>query len=679
MLITLVLALLCLLPGVPLAVLLARHRAGRTGFGLLLAEAVLLGVVWYLLLGLVLAHQHELGRLQLLVPTVLLAVGVTVLLLAGPPRRWTGVVDNPRGSAVGLAIVVALVVGAALRTKPAYFLYQIGDFGEYVNRGNVLADGGSFSRWFTNGFSVLMGLASTALGEAHEVHVMGFLGLAVMTTILAVATRLGTPGWARAVVAGAFAIGAVPVWYSNFPASETFYALLLSGMLLLLVTAVQHDHLPTAVLLGPLAFCLMLTRGNAVLVIALLLGFAVLAAPLLARPAARIVLVAAGAGAAGLFAGFVYNSRFNHPYFIEFQMPQFFPDRVWRRFADLDRLGPVIWKGAVYAALVAAALAVAWWLHRRVGPPDQPAWVLRLRSALVPAALAVAVLALFWPLDAGGLREALETYEGSAQVLLVVGVIGAVVTFARPMAEHARVAVLFASLFALTYALVHAFRFDAPRFAPYYLYWDRYLWSEFLPMMLLLAAVGGGVVEEAIRRLPRPGRHVAAVAVGVAVVVGAVTTWNAGELGREQRFMGDAYGQLAEVDALLGEEPIVFRGRTRQEALSQPVYHPNTFRLFAQPLGETFGRRFLNLRGVSAYDDDPLPSIDEARRLIREAGHEQGIWLQVLAPDEPLHPAVRERGVVEIEIPMLDSPRWRRPDGWRTARWRIGVGELDAS
>ena len=674
MLTPLVLALLCLLPGLPLAVLLARSRPGRTAFSLVLTEGVLLGLLWYLLLGLVLAHRHELGRVQLLVPTLVLVAAVVTVLLVGPARRWTGVVDNPRGSVLTTFLLAMFVVGAALRTKPAYFLYQIGDFGEYVNRGNVLADGGSFTQWFTNGFSVLMGLASVTLGEAHEVDVMGFLGLAVMATVLATATRLGATAWARAAVAVAFAIGVVPVWYSNFPASETFYALLLSGMLLFLVGAVQDRHHASAALAGVLAFCLMLTRGNAVLVMALLAGFALLAAPFVQRHTMRIVVTFAGAASFGLFAGFVYNSRYNHPYFITFQMPQFFPDAVWQRFADLGGLRAAAWKGSIYAVVVVGVLWLAVTLNRRLAGTALAA---RLQVALLPVTLVVAVVALFWPLDAGGLREALETYEGAMQVLLVLGVVGAFVVFARRATEHVRVGVLFAALFALTYALVHAFRFDAPRTAPYYLYWDRYLWSEFLPMMLLLAALGVGLVEMAWRRLPR-GRTPAGVALLAMATLGAATMWSAGALGREHRFMGDAYGQLAEVDALLGDEPIVFRGRTRAEALSQPVLHPNTFRLFAQPLGETFGRQFLNLRRVAAYGDDPLPSVQDARDLLAEAGHERGLWLQVLAPGERMQPGVRPRGVVDIVIPMLDSPRWREPDGWRFARWRIGVGEVRA-
>lgn len=675
MLTPLVLALLCLLPGLPLAVLLARSRRGRTAFGLVVTEALVLGLVWYLLLGLVLAHRHELGRVQLLIPTLVLVAAVVAVLLVGPARRWSGVVDNPRGSALTTFLIAAFVVGAALRTKPAYFLYQIGDFGEYVNRGNVLADGGSFTQWFTNGFSVLMGLSSVTLGEAHEVEVMGFLGLAVMAVILAVATRLGASAWGRAAVAVAFAIGVVPVWYSNFPASETFYALLLSGMLLFLVAAVQDEHRVSAGVAGVLAFCLMLTRGNAVLVIPLLLGFALAAAPFVRRTTLQIIVTFVAASSVGLFAGFVYNSRYNHPYFIRFQMPQFFPDAVWHRFADLGGLRAASWKGAIFAAVVALALWLVVIVNRRLAGT---AIVARVEVLLLPLVLLVAVAALFWPLDAGGLREALETYEGAMQALLVVGALGAFAAFARPASEVVRVGVLFAALFAVTYALVHAFRFGAPRTAPYYLYWDRYLWSEFLPMMLLLAALGVGLLELAIRRLPR-GRTPAGVALLALGVIGAGTMWQAGALGREHRFMGDAYGQLAEIDELLGDEPIVFRGRTRSEALSQPVLHPNTFRLFAQPLGETFGRRFLNLRDVGAYADDPLPSVAEARRMLAAAGYDRGYWLQVLAPGEQLQPGVEPIGVVDVVIPMLDSPRWREPDGWRFARWRVGVGELDAA
>lgn len=671
------LAALCLLAGAPLAVLLARSRATRTPFALAAVESLLLGLIWYLLLGVVLAHRHDLGRVQLLVPTLVLDGIVLGLLALRPVRAWRGGIDRPRVTPLAGFLTVAFVVGAALRTEPAYFLYQIGDFGEYVNRGNVLADGGDFSKWFTHGFSVLLALAHVVVGEAREVEAMSFLGLLVMATVLAVATRMGVGALARGVVGVALTIGLVPVWYSSFPASETFYAALLSGMLLLLVTAVQDRHDITAVIAGVVAFCLMLTRGNAVLLIPLLLGFAVLAAPFVDRATCRTVTTFVASSSVGLFAGFVYNSRFSHPYFITFQMPQFFPDSVWRRFDDLGGLKAAAWKGAIFGAVVVVVLLAVERLNVRLSAVDSEVTA-RARAALLPAILAVAVLALFWPLDAGGLREGLEAFDAGTQALVLLGLAGAVAVFARALPAHVRVGVLFAALLAVTYALVHAYRFPEPRTAPYFIYWERYLWSELLPMALVLAGVGVALLLERWGRLTR-GRAVAGALLAIAAAAGTWSMWSAGELAREHRFMGDAYGSVAAIDELTGGLPIVYHGLSRPDALTQPVLHPNTFRLFAQPLFETFGREVLNIEGIAVYGDDPQPTPDQAVSILRRAGEDRGAFVQVRLAGEPLSsPVLRTRGEVEVVIPMLDSPRWEQPTAWRFARYLVTVSEVSA-
>ena len=490
-----VLGALCLVPGAPLALLLARARGGRSLLSLVLVESVLLGLGWYLLVGTVLAHTHDLGRVQILVPTVLLAAAATAALVARWPRSWVGGVDRPRPTPVGVALTVAFVVGTAMRTRPSYFLYQIGDFGEYVNRGNVLADGGSFSMWFTHGFSVVLSLGHVALGEAREVEVMPFLGLAVMATALAIAHRVSASGWARVMVAVVFAIGVVPVWFSNFPASETPYALWQLAMLLFLVAAVQHRHLPTAVVGGAFAFPLMLTRGNALLMLPIVLAVLLATSLVVRRDTVRIVAGFAIAAVASLFAGFVYNSRYSYPYFIEFQMPQFFPERVWRLFDDLGGLRAAVPKGLVLAVAVGALVWLAFTINARVGPPADARWLRMTRAALLPSIVVVALLSLVWPLDAGGLRDALARYDPAVYVLAALGLVWASVRFARDMSEEARVALVSIVLVGSAFALLHAYRFPTPRYAPYYLYWDRYLWSEFFPLLVVIGTWGVALLE----------------------------------------------------------------------------------------------------------------------------------------------------------------------------------------
>jgi hypothetical protein len=651
-----VFALLCLLPGLPLAGALARRRSVPTASGVLVAEALAFGLAWYLLLGTVLARNGQLGRAQLLVPTFVLALAVAVLARPVWPRI--------RVTRLGLFVAVAFVVGAALRTKPAYFIYQIGDFGEYVNRGNVLADGGPFIEWFTQGYSILLALSHVTLGEARTVDIQGFLGLVVMALVLAVTTRLGATVWARGVLAVVFAIGVVPVWFSNFPASETLYALLLVAFLHVVVTAVEAHHLPTAATGAVFAFLLLLTRGNGVLLMPMVLGVVLLVAPFVERATMRVLVVFGGTAMVGFYAAFVYNSRFSYPYFITDQMPRFFPERVWRRFDDLGGLRAASWKGVIFALGVAAVLAAAWQLNRL--RPLLPAAV---RAAVVPLVLLVAAL---WIGHNGssGVREGLDHYDGAIHLLGVVAVVGAVVVFARRLDDHARVGLIFALLVGAAAAWLHSYRFHDPREAPYYLYWDRYLWSEFFPMVMVLASLGMGLLVAAARRW-RP------LGIGLLVVaaVGTVTMWNAGSLSREQRFMGHAYRDLAEVSRLTGDRPIVFSG-VDFRSMTGPVSHPNSFRLFATPLTETFGRRVLNIAHLTSYRGDPRPTVEEARALLRQHGYSSGAFVQVLERGESPMPGLQVDGTVDVTIPMLNRPIWHQPTHWRNDFFRVVVGTL---
>jgi hypothetical protein len=680
---TLLLAALCLVPGLPAAVLLARWRGERAGPAVLAAEGLLLGTAWYLAVGIVLAHAGALGRVQVAAPTLVL-----VAALAVPAWRARPLVDRPRVTTFGVALAAVLVVALVLRRHPFYFLYQIADFGEYVNRANVLAAGGPFTEWFTHGFSVLLALSNVALGQAGTVDAVPFLGMLVLTTVVAIGTRLGFGAWPRLAVATVLAVGVVPVWFSRFPASETLYAVLQLAMLLQLVAAVQRRHHPTALVAGGFAFLLMLTRGNALLLAPLLLVSLAVASILLSRPALRVMATFTAASLAGLFAGFVYNSRYSYAYFIEFQMPQFFPDAVWRRFDDLGGLTAAVPKGALVAAVVALAVVATRWLNDRLGPPaDHPALRV-IRPAVLPVAVAAGAASLWWPLDPHGALDALGRYDPTVVVLAALGLAGATAAIARPLAAgeaDARRALLVpAVLVAVAFVALHAYRFPTPRYAPYYLYWDRYLWSEVLPLVLLVGLWGVALVEAAVAWAARRGGALRPAGIAAAGVAGGLALWSvvaAGDLSRQRRFLGDAYGQMDRLRAatlLAGDLPVVYAGVDPDEDL---VLHTNTYRLFALPLAETFGARVVNIAGLHPYGPDPRPSAEEVAALLRERGIERAVLVTVDDPGEPVPLAggalaTRRLDRVDIEIPILDRPVGREPDGWTDVRVRLTVHEV---
>ena len=306
---TLCFAVLCLVPGAPLA-LLMRPRTGVVRMGELLVEGLLLGLGWWLVLGLVLAQVASLSTLALVLPTV--AVAAAALYLA--QRR--GTLDRlawPRPTWLGTAVVGIVLVGLWIRRDPFYLLYQTTDMSEYIRAGNAMAAGGDFSGWFVRLFQVPLALSSFVFGRDSTVAVLPFLGVLVPVTAASIVARLGfTPVVAVAVLALGI-VDPVAVWFSRFPASETLYAVLLLGLVLFTVLAVRRRQLPEAVVAGAFAGLLMLTRGNAVLLVPVLVVAAGLCAVLVPRKQFHVVLASVLAAEVFLYAAFVYNTVFQRP------------------------------------------------------------------------------------------------------------------------------------------------------------------------------------------------------------------------------------------------------------------------------------------------------------------------------------------------------------------------------
>ncbi|MFP5322156.1 MAG: hypothetical protein ACLGIC_09965, partial [Acidimicrobiia bacterium] len=132
-------------PGLPLA-LLALRRTTAT-LSVVLVAAAGLGLGAWMAIGLPAVHQGWFSR------GPLAAAGVAVAAVAWvPARRHVGLLRPGRPGWLAAVLAVLAVVAVALRSSPIYFAYQVADFGEYVNRGNVLAGGGPFGGWFVNGF-----------------------------------------------------------------------------------------------------------------------------------------------------------------------------------------------------------------------------------------------------------------------------------------------------------------------------------------------------------------------------------------------------------------------------------------------------------------------------------------------------------------------------------------------
>jgi hypothetical protein len=641
---TLVLGALVVAPGIPLALTIGR----ATRWSSVVAESLLFGACWWLLLGLWFSHAGWFDPWQLVLPTVVL-----VAALAVPSWRAARAVERPTPTWFAIAFGVVLVVAAVVRRDPSYFLFQIGDFGEYVNRANAVADGGGFIGWFTQGFTVALALTNLVLGEARTVDLLPLLGLVLLVLTVELAARLGASPWARLAVAVILAVGVVPVWFSRFPASEMLYATLQVGMVLLVVDAVQRSSTRLAIAAGVVTGLLLVTRGNGILLGPIVLVVVAVCALVVSRRTMAVLTTFLAAAMAGLAAGFVFNARFSHPYFIAEQLPKFVPDPLFEHLEGMGGLRFAAPRLLLLAAVTVGLVVGLRKLNAAVGPPREGTVLRVLRRAALPAFAAGCLLALLTVLDAAGLRDALARYDLVVELLAVLGVGVAMWLFADRLDDAQRVGAALVIVTGGAFALLYAERLPKPRYAPYFLYWDRYLFSELFPLMVLAVIWAVWLLERT--PLPKPAIGVGAVALGVLLHA------DAGII-REQTFMDDAYEQLRAVDDLAadGDVPIVFAGVTPGE-MPLALCHSNTHRIVASPLASTFGRRFLNL-GLAPYAPDPRPDAADVEAALD--GNDEAYLVQVAAGDEPpapiagldAHVAVELLGTTELTIPMLDRP-----------------------
>ncbi|HYD08914.1 MAG TPA: hypothetical protein VEA78_02330 [Acidimicrobiales bacterium] len=663
MLPTALLGALLLVPGMPLALVVGRPHRRWSGVAV---DALLLGFAWYLLVALVEVTLDWYGRAQVMIPTL-------VLVAALAPWAWRAAreVDRPQATWFSGVMAVLVVVATALRADPFYFVYQISDFGEYINGANALAEGDPVTQWFTPGFRVALSLSNLALGEAHTVDVIPLLGIVLLVATVALAERLGASTTARLVVAVIVAVGAVPVWFSRFPASESLYAVLQLGMVLLVVEAVQRRSHQLAAAAGVLAGLLLVVRGNGLLlgpiVVAVLLIAAFVVLPRTLAILSTFTVTALGS----LAAAFVFNARFSFPYFIRFQLPRYVPDLV---FDQLHGMGGLRFAAPRLVALALVSAALVWSARaicERFGPTNASlAW---LRRLVLPAIVVVFLGALVTVLDTAGLRDALGRYAVVVEVLGAVGLAVALWRFADRMEDDERVGVVHVVLVGGTFALLFAHRLPTPRFAPYHLYWDRYLFSELFPLMVLAAIWAVWLLER--WRVPT-------VALWVGVVVLGGVLHADGALAREQRFLGDAYGEMSDLHALVDEDlPIVFVGIPPEE-VPKALDFPNTHRVLALPLAETFDERFLNIQ-VPPFSFDPRPTVDEIATLLDEHDVDEALVLQVGGTGGEPHPLdvgdaleIEEVGRTRVDIPMLDRPLEGSPARWRVSTLHVLVSAV---
>lgn len=610
------LAVLPAVPGIPAALLVDRKRPIHIAQTFVLGEFLGLGVVLLVVLALV-----HLGIYTISTFAVTLVVASAVLWVG--PLRTSPRVRPPKVTAAGG--IMAVIIGGAvlLRTDPIYFIYHTADFGEYVNRANRIAAGGPFGEWFLDLFPATLSVPSLIFGSIHTVDVMPLLGLLLVIGIAGISHRAGYSPWLTVAVAFIAAFHIVPVWYSEFPASEMLSAVLLVGMLLVLTTALAEGSSAGAVAAGTFGFFLAIARANAVLLAPVVILASVAAIVLLNERAQKTTTTFIAAFFLASVAGFFYDLTFNFPYFAEYQLGLFLPTQVVSFVGSLRNPLATVVFAVVAGAAVWALIAVARWIGGRE----------RLARGLSTAGPLVLLGALFVFI---GRRAATGAYASPGGKIMILGALVVLLTitgiivgaFANPGAHPERHVVYWiATVAIIAFTALQSVRVDlsANDVAPYYLYWQRYYLSEIFPLALLLSLGAldwlsiriAGLFESTSgwRRLTP-----AALAVTAMVIVGAGAVGPNLAVASGSMF-SDAYETIADLDRMTsdpGDAPIIYIG---PEALPEGWFWPNTARLVALPLAETFGRRVVGNEGSRA--PDLQPTSEQLVELLDDTGEDQ--------------------------------------------------------
>ncbi len=546
-----------------------------------------------------------------------------------------------------------------LRRHPSYFAFNVGDMGGYVNGANALAAGRHFGHRL-QGFTVFLAGTTELLGPARTVSGLPAIGILLLLGTISLGKLIGLRTIAVAVVGAIVVVHPLTVWFSLFPASEVLYAVLLIGALYFLVRARADGSVAYAVVSGLFVGAMMFVRINVLLLVLLLvvvlLASAVADDDVRYRVQRSVTFVALAAVSFAYFYDVRYAQKYMRVQLRGKAIPDFAFDAAFRWNLIDDTFALVLTLGVVFALVLVAAHLVRGARRLQIKPPATHFWRAAAASVVGVAAVGLALS------QRGGLVDALARW-GPALVLLSAAGLGVVVF--RPDRYLDGAAGLFVVLSVAAYTLLFAFRLRHAWGAIYFLYWDRYLYSEVLPLALLLVAITLHALFGVCADAPNPTLR-AVTAVGLVVLMGfavlppALHTRDSG-IAKEGLY-GDAYGTLRELDRLTrvdGVGPIIYSGvRPKPPGW----FFPNTKSAYARPLLASFGRVIVATR-FRVNTQDRVFTPRSALMALAGKGYAKGYLIQVRPPfvsryHDDAH--TRYVGSVDHAVPILrrSLDRW---------------------
>jgi hypothetical protein len=564
---------------------------------------------------------------------LLIVVGVAAII-ATDPRSTRSSLPSPGWI---LMIVAVTAAGLWLRRDPIYFLGDWSDFGEYVNRGNSIADGGTPGGFFPPLTETYMALGHLLFSQRYAMVIVPVLAVVTGFFVAGVSGAL-TSSRAAAVLAGSlFALHPVAVWFGRLPTSEVGFGLLSTILAYQLIRAGDGERAwPIALTVA----AMVVSRPNGLV---LVLPFtAIVVAAALSGSRWHLWARTVGPFVVGWTSGFLWLANFK----LFRSVMATFGGEFGVDTAELsDQLSNPGWQAAVVIGMLLywVVLARLWNAPRNLAP---------LAPALIGATVVASVGVVAFANRLFLLRDGLSSIGYPTMILATLGFVA--VLLERPASMAPLTAV---TAPAVLWAVAYAFQFDETVPHYIYLYWERYLFPNVTLSIFVLA---GGIAAVAERVLNSSvARTTIAYAAVIPPVILAVLFVPQYELQHQRQYHGAGfYDALEAIADDLPEDAVVAYNGVPSELIWDRYFFffPNTFRVIGHPLWLTFDVEFTNLPTVPTAPD-PLGGTD------RDPTHLLSVSLEPRNESQ----ALAER---QYEFPISLLPRdSTKPEDWN--EWTV--------
>ncbi|NEM91342.1 hypothetical protein [Galbitalea soli] len=601
LLIIVVHAAIFLLAGLPAAFSV---RGAAEGWVTLKIDAIALGLV-HLVLAITLYAWFGWAGPIIIAVLWLAELVFAIVTRAGLPARPSLATTGWR---LPLAWVIVALGALALRLREVNFLPWVGDMGAYVNWANEFVRIDQLKASWPPFFSSYLAISSRMFGPEFTAAAVPLCGMLLLAVVARVARRLGAGPWATLATGAVVAVSVHAIWYSSFPASEALNApvfLLWIGCLLGGMFA-ERRRLPAWLIAAAVVMAsLGLLRGTGPILLAPFIVLAVLAVvvPDWRAMAPRFwALFTASLG--GALVSYWYGIERIPAYYIATQVHQLLPGPVFHLFKSLGLFRPTALTAVALVALSAVLCAAGVLTARRFAGRARTTRAPRVLGYVLGGGIAAGIL--------GTVILNAEVFHILLREGLWITVIGVALLFvvARSAVPPAVAGfVQFLGLTAGIFIAIQAYRLKFERGHAFYLYWDRYLMSEVIPLLFVLLGLAltvawqwrvGSWVSRMRGSSSRLRRVAPAVVAAVLALGAAVPTIPQLVLVEKDTYMAGAYEFQTELNSLVPSPslPVVWAATSTSQAPG--FFFPNTWMAFAKPMERSFGYSVVDTQGRSS-------------------------------------------------------------------------------